>query len=152
MPGTSWYLGWAAQEECSQAGSLCSLSCPPISQGSYSQNSLSVLPELVSPPRAAGRACSSWDGNGQEHCPLSSTSFDSFSEELSTCLSYFTLSTANSVPSPAASELPGIITVPFPCPPTPSSPPTEQSAGFKMGLRGSGLCFPQECCCRLGLP
>lgn len=120
VPGTSWCLDWAGQE-CSQAGSLCSLSCPPISQGSYSQNSLSVLPELVSPPRAAGRGCSCLEGDGQEHCPLSSTSFDFFSEELSTCLSYFTLSTTNSVPSPAASELPGITTVPFPCPPAFSS-------------------------------
>lgn len=40
MPGASWYLDLAGQEEYSQAGSLCSLSCPPISQGSYSQNSL----------------------------------------------------------------------------------------------------------------
>lgn len=149
VPGTLWYLDWAGQEECSQAGSLCSLSCLPISQGSYSQSSLSLLPGWLGPPRAGGAA--PWEVMAR-NTPLSSTLFDSLSGGLSICLFHFTLSTSSSVPCPAASELPGIITVLLPCPSAPSGPQLSKVQVSKWDFTGSGLCFPQECCCQPGLP
>lgn len=149
--GMSWYLDWAGQEVCSQAGSLCSLSCPPISQGSYSQNSLSVLPGLVSPPRAAGRGCSFLEGDGQEHCPLNSISFASSSEGLSTCLSHFTQH-HQLCPQSCSIRIPRDHHCSLSSPTRSLSSQVSKVQVSKWDLEGSGLCFPEECRCQLGLP